>query len=298
MFRENWFIYEESLMRSLISKLMLESRLFRLRLHRFEPPGHKFGDEVRLQSKFLSKLVLIPAYTDVEIVINSAERINFPNFQPNDKDPEVVLTKENLHSYEKDLNVYIFRKKNSAELSSVLPLNEISRIPKIIGKTYIERIPQDMYTLARKLYEGNDTVTAIETFYDFVHRHLRRKSPTTRKKLNKLLKEYRNSGYFYGNCKEACDFFAGLCYTKELPVRKISGKTLYSERGHVWDEVCVPTDGGYEWVPVDAIKGYFNNLSDKHFFISRIPSIFTRNAIVNWFLRRPNELTLKVDSLS
>lgn len=208
---------------------------------------------------------------------------------------EILLSDENI-SFKND-TLTIFETKYSPNLEDIVSLDQLEKIPQRIKKKFLKRVPKGIKKLANELV-GNetDTLLILKEFYNFVRTHYKSYSPTTGKKIETLLKEYKKHNHFYGNCKEISSFYAALCNSKGLPVKKVIGKSR-GKGAHIWTEVCVPTEKSYRWTPVDPALHYFNQLSyNKHLPVTRLPSYTPIHTIHN-IITRQLYFKIKIDRL-
>ncbi|MFH1637897.1 MAG: transglutaminase-like domain-containing protein [Candidatus Woesearchaeota archaeon] len=232
--------------------------------------GRQYGETALVEP---GKILFIPAKINLRAIIESESKIKTRDDVSSltfDREVPSLFWKENLIAAEN--NTYVFETKYCKESDEVLPRRYLKDIPERLANEFLREVPQKFSGLAAKI-AGNevDSRKMLWKFYEFVHEHLRPKRKTTGKPLKQLMEEYEAKGCFYGNCKEARDFYAALCNSKGFPTKKVMGKVL-KPGGHVWVDVFVPTDRGYKLLPVDPALSYFGSFSRyDHIFFESLP---------------------------
>lgn len=233
--------------------------------------SHNYGEEVLVNPTVL----FIPLRSNLRAEIKSERGIKTRKkaFAEHwDRSPPPLFWDEYLISSEK--GIYVFETRYVTDSNEILSIRYLDHIPERTRKSFLRKVPTGIDELVNKLV-GKETETRkiLQTFHDFVYEHEKLESPTTGKPIKKLLDEYSRTGYFYGNCKEARDFYMALCNAKGYPTKRVTGK-LPESGGHVWTDVFVPIEDGYKLLPVDAIWGYFGNLnSGSHLFLEYAPEL-------------------------
>jgi hypothetical protein len=198
---------------------------------------------------------------------------------------------------------YVFETRYVSDSDDVLPFSYLGTLPNRVRKKFLKKVPQEIHELANKL-TGNErnSIKILRKFYEFVREHQKPESPTIGKPIKQLLKEYDDDGFFYGNCKEAKNFFMALCDAKGYPTKQVCGKSL-QPGGHVWSDVFVPVNKGYKFLPVDAALGYFGNHNlTSHLFYETTPNnISIEPSLRIWdFVRRkkrPIDYKLSIEKI-
>ena len=187
--------------------------------------------------------VFVPARINLRAVIESKGNINTykTSLFEGDREAPPLFWSENLVSEE---NPYIFETKYCTESDDLLPISYLNKIPERLAKIFLRKTPPRISELADKLVgKEKDTRKLLKKFYEFVAEHEKFLRYTLTKPIEQLVDEYDSKGYFYGNCKEARDFYAALCNSKGFPTKKVLGISLNSW-GHVWVDVFVPSEDG------------------------------------------------------
>ncbi len=234
---------------------------------------HKYGEEAVISPK---TILFIPVRGNLRARIESERKIELlPDWNLKIREVPALFWSENLVL--EDGKNYVFETKYVSNSHDILPPHYLETLPSIIRKRFLKKVPQGIHELANKLI-GNEkeSIEILQRFHDFVHEHEREENPTTGKPIEQLLKEYNEGGFFYGNCKEARDFFMALCDAKGYPTKRVDGKCLESGC-HVWADVFVPIKGGYGLLPVDAALGYFGRHNPmNHLFFEHTPDMPSR----------------------
>lgn len=189
-----------------------------------------------------------------------------------EREVPALFWSENLVSAED--RTYIFETKYVSDSDIILPFDYLETLPKKIRKNFLRKVPQKVHELADELTGSErDSIKILQKFYDFIYQHEEAEYHTQGKPIEELLDEYTDTGYFYGNCKEARNFFMALCDAKGYPSKAVSGKAL-EPGGHVWLDVFVPVRGGYKLVPADATLNHFGKHNPmNHLFFEYTPDM-------------------------
>lgn len=261
---------------------------------------HKYGEEVVVSPK---TSLFIPVRSNLRARIESKRKLELAPYAgtlKKEREVPALFWDGNLVS-ERD-GTYVFETKYVSDSDDVLPSEYLGTLPERIRKEFLKEMPQGIHKLANKL-TGNerDSTKILQRFYEFVYEHEKLEHHTTGKPIEQLLKEYNDSGFFYGNCKEASDFFMALCNTKGYPTKRVFGKVLQFG-GHVWTDVFVPVEDGYRFLPVDPILSYFGNHNPiDHLFFEYTPNIpIGLSSIVYNFMRNektPTDYRLSIEKI-
>lgn len=209
------------------------------------------------------------AYINLRIIIESPVRLKCVDRDDFFGSSEVIFCEDNLVSQKHDY--YIFQTRHSHSLEDALGLKDVNKINPSLIKRYVKKPNKKLKRIANELQSGkNSLVDVLKEFYTFTREHIEGRS-TAGKSLNRIIKDYKKYGYYYGNCKEASLLFSGFCDCLGLPSRRISGKHTPAEGGHMWAEVCVPYEDSHIWMPVDPAMGYFNGFSSEHIIHAYLP---------------------------
>jgi len=232
---------------------------------------HIYGEHVLITP---NTILFIPARINLRATIEAEKVIELHKHTLSDKcerEVPAIFWKENITF--QDGKATIFETKYCSDPDNILPISFLEQIPEGLRDEFLEKAPNGIYELANELVgDEKDTRKLLMKFYTFASENIKYEKPTTGKPIEELLDEYKNTGYFFGNCKEARDFYMALCNAKGYPAKRVSGKAALGSGGHVWADVFVPTEDGYKLLPADPARGSFATLNPScHLFFERAP---------------------------
>ncbi len=187
---------------------------------------------------------------------------------------------------------YVFETRYCST-DEILPPKYLSQIPRRLSRRFLRSVPQKVSDLKDRLIGSeNNGDKILKRFYEFCVEHQKRERPTSGKPVEELMEEYEREGYFYGNCKEASNFYAALCNAAGFPAKKVFGRTPIG--GHCWTDVIVPTEDGWKLLAVDPALGCFGDFKyTLHQFIDPSPDFATLLRSI-FRIRKPKTYMLKI----
>ena len=234
---------------------------------------HAYGEDVLVNP---GTILFVPARINLRATMKSDREIEdcgyvgICKYHKHERMTGSLFWSENLVPSEG--HIYVFETKYCTKSDDILPASCLGQIPEKLRREFTRPVPNGISELADKLVgDETDTIKLLGKFFVFVGEHLEPEMITTGKPVEQLLEEYQSKGHFYGNCKEARDFYIALCDSRGYPSKRVSGKSA-KRGGHVWVDVFVPVGNGYRLLPVDPALIYFGNFNpDSHYFFEYTP---------------------------
>lgn len=259
--------------------------------------GHKYGEEVMIRPE---TILFVPISENLRAIIES-EKIRISESVPasiHDRTPPALFWNENLIPSNK--GTCIFETRYVTNSDDIPSISYLDLIPDRLKREFLKQVPRGFHELASKIVgREKDTRKILHAFHEFVYEHEELEPDTIGKPIEKLLSEYEETGYFYGNCKEARDFSMALCNAIGYPTKRVGGK-CWNMGGHVWADVFVPMKTDYKLVPIDATLtsfGYHNAVN--HLLFERTPKmsfgLISRFSNIVRGKSTPKEYKLKVE---
>lgn len=236
--------------------------------------GHNYGEEVEIVP---GTSLCIPAKANIRAVIEGEFDVALPEDLPF-KDDFTTLTPavfwdENL-VYSRD-GTYVFETKYCRPPLDALPSCSIEKIPGRIRERFTGSVPPQIQEISNEAVgDEMNTLEVLNSLMKLVHEGLKPRMTRTRD-LKDVVDEYRREGEFRGNCKEASDFLVSLYRSQGFPAKSVFGKPFYSTGGHLWADVVVPTEEGYEIIPADPSIDKFGDFDRRYnVFFERSPGAY------------------------